>query len=86
MPENLIASVERADRLRPLVPPGMTMPEMALRFILAEPTVSTIIPGMRKVRHVEANLAASDAGPLDPTLLQELARHRWDRQPTEWSQ
>ena len=35
---------------------------MALRFILAEPTVSTIIPGMRKVRHVEANLAASDAG------------------------
>ena len=86
MPENLEASVERADRLKPLVPAGMTMPEMALRFILAEPTVSTIIPGMRKVRHVESNLAASDAGPLQAALLDELAQHRWDRQPTDWSQ
>lgn len=86
VPENLKASVERADRLKPLIPPGMTMPEMALRFILAEPTVSVIIPGMRKVRHVEANLAASDAGPLDAALLDKLAQHRWDRQPTDWSQ
>jgi aryl-alcohol dehydrogenase-like predicted oxidoreductase len=86
VPENLAASVDRADRLKPLVPDGMTMPEMALRFILAEATVSTIIPGMRKVRHVEANLAASDAGPLDAALLAELANHRWNRQPTEWSQ
>ena len=86
VPENLKASVERADRLKPLVPAGMTMPEMALRFILAEPIVSTIIPGMRKVRHVESNLAASDAGPLQAALLDELAQHRWDRQPTDWSQ
>jgi len=86
VPENLTASVDRADRLKPLLRDGMTMPEMALRFILAEPTVSTIIPGMRKVRHVEANLAASDAGLLDEPLLAELANHRWDRKPTEWSQ
>jgi aryl-alcohol dehydrogenase-like predicted oxidoreductase len=86
VPENLVASVERAERLRPLIPPGMSMPEMALRFILAEPTVSTIIPGMRKVRHVEANLSASDAGLLDDSLIRELAKHRWDRQPTDWSQ
>jgi len=86
VPENLKASVERADRLKPLIPLGMTMPEMALRFILAEPTVSSIIPGMRKVRHVEANLAASDAGLLDAALLDKLAQHRWDRQPTDWSQ
>ena len=39
------------------------MPDMALRFILNNPDVSTIIPGMRKVRNVEANIAASDAGP-----------------------
>ena len=84
--ENLLASVARAEALRPLVPAGMTMPELALRFILAEPTVSTIIPGMRKVPHVEANLATSDAGPPDPALLRELAKHRWDRQPTKWSQ
>jgi len=86
VPENLAASVDRAERLKPLVPAEMTMPDLALRFILAEPTISTIIPGMRKLPHVEANLAASDAGPLDPALLDELAKHRWDRQPTEWSQ
>ena len=86
VPENLNSSVEHADMLKPLVPDGMTMPEMALRFILGEPTVSTIIPGMRKAKHVEMNMAASDAGPLDPSLMTELEKHRWDREPTEWSQ
>ncbi len=86
VPENLISSVEHAEALRPLVPEGMTMAEMALRFILSEPTVSTIIPGMRKERHVRMNLAASDAGPLDAGLQQKLKSHRWDREPTEWSQ
>lgn len=86
VPENLYSSVEHADRLKPLVPEGMTMAEMALRFILAEPTVSTIIPGMRKPAHARANLAASDAGPLEPSLMKELRKHRWDREPTEWSQ
>jgi aryl-alcohol dehydrogenase-like predicted oxidoreductase len=86
VPENLIPSVERADRLKPLVPPGMTMPEMALRFILSNPDVATIIPGMRKPAHVRSNLAASDTGPLPTDLLAQLRTHRWDRTPTEWSQ
>jgi aryl-alcohol dehydrogenase-like predicted oxidoreductase len=86
VPENLRSSVEHAEALRPLIPDGMTMPEMALRFILAEPAVSTIIPGMRKLRHVEANIAASDAGPLGASVMQELEEHRWDRMPTAWSQ
>jgi aryl-alcohol dehydrogenase-like predicted oxidoreductase len=86
VPENLSASVDRADALRPLIPTGMTMPEMALRFILAEPTVSTIIPGMRSVKHVTTNIATSDAGPLEESLLAELANHRWEREPTAWSQ
>ena len=80
------ASVERAEALRPLIPAGMTMPEMALRFILNEPTVSTIIPGMRKEKHVRANIACSDAGPLDQALHTALRAHRWVRTPTEWSQ
>lgn len=84
--ENLVSSVEHADRLKPLVPDGMSMPEMALRFILGEPEVSTIIPGMRKPRHVSSNMAASDAGPLDDLLMRELEKHRWDRKPTDWSQ
>jgi aryl-alcohol dehydrogenase-like predicted oxidoreductase len=86
VPENLIPSVERADALKPLVPAGMTMPEMALRFILNDPTVSTIIPGMRKLAHVETNTAASDRGPLPEDLHQELRKHRWVRRPQKWSQ
>jgi len=86
VPENLIPSIERADRLKPLVPQGMTMPEMALRFILNNETVSTIIPGMRKVAHVESNIGASDAGPLPPELRAQLKEHCWDRQPKSWSQ
>jgi aryl-alcohol dehydrogenase-like predicted oxidoreductase len=86
VPANLNASVDHAEALRPLVPEGMTMAQMAMRFILSEPTVSTIIPGMRKTRHVEQNMATSADGPLPAPLLQELAKHRWDREPTKWSQ
>lgn len=87
VPENLIPSVERADALKPIAAAaGLSMPEMALRFILSNPTVSTVIPGMRKLKHVEANIAASDAGPLPPELLAELRKHRWVRHPTSWSQ
>ena len=86
VPENLKASVEHGERLRPLVPPGMSMPEMALRFILNNPVVSTIIPGMRKEKHVRSNLACSDAGPLPEELHARLRLHRWDRTPTYWSQ
>jgi aryl-alcohol dehydrogenase-like predicted oxidoreductase len=86
VPENLIPSVEHAEALRPLIPEGMTMPEMALRFILANPTVSTIIPGMRKMKNIEANIAASDGELLSDDLMAKLREHRWDRQPTEWSQ
>jgi len=86
VPENLNASVDRAEALRPLVPDNMTMPELALRFILQNPTVSTIIPGMRKLRHVEANIATSDGQRLPDELMAKLREHRWDRTPTEWSQ
>jgi len=85
-PENLIPSVERAEKLKEILPPGMTLPEMALRFILSNPAVNTIIPGMRKARHVDANIAASDAGGLSSELLAELRKHRWERKPTKWSQ
>jgi len=86
VPENLIPSVERAEKLKALLPAGLTLPEMALRFILSNPAVSTIIPGMRKARHVDSNLGASDAGSLSDELLSELRQHRWERQPATWSQ
>ncbi|MBT4684224.1 MAG: aldo/keto reductase [Chloroflexi bacterium] len=86
VPENLKSSVEHGEALRPLLSEGMTTPEMALRFILNEDSVSTIIPGMRKLNHVEANIATSDTGPLSDELHAKLRSHRWDRIPTEWSQ
>ncbi|MBC8769823.1 aldo/keto reductase [Arenibacter sp. BSSL-BM3] len=86
VPENLIQSAEKADLLRPIVPKGMTMPEMALRFIAMNKTVSTIIPGMRKEKNVLMNTAMSDGKGLSKELYQELKGHRWDRKPTSWSQ
>ncbi len=86
VPENLTASLERADQLRPVVPPGMTMPELALRFILQHPAVATVIPGMRTVDHVRSNLGVSDGTALPANLMAKLREHRWDRQPTAWSQ
>jgi aryl-alcohol dehydrogenase-like predicted oxidoreductase len=76
---NLENTLARVAALRPLVPAGMTMPELALRHILEHPAVSTVIPGMRKLRHVEANLAASDGRRLPSSLVSELRGHRWDR-------
>jgi aryl-alcohol dehydrogenase-like predicted oxidoreductase len=57
----------------------MTMPELALRFILQNRDVSTVIPGMRKTKNVEANLAASDGRPLAEDVMAQLRGHRWDR-------
>ncbi|HEV2874534.1 MAG TPA: aldo/keto reductase [Thermoleophilaceae bacterium] len=53
--------------------------EAALRFILGEPAVSTVIPGMRSLRNVERNIAASDAGPLPDEERDKLRAHRWVR-------
>jgi aryl-alcohol dehydrogenase-like predicted oxidoreductase len=86
VPENLTATIARVEEIRRLVPEGSTMAEMALRFILSNPDVSTVIPGMRKTSNVEANAAASAIGPLPPDLIAQLRAHRWDREPTEWSQ
>ncbi|MBZ5571513.1 MAG: aldo/keto reductase [Acidobacteriia bacterium] len=84
-PENLKNTVARVEKLKALLPAGMSLPELALRFILAEPTVSTTIVGMRKPDHVKENLATSELGPLDASLIKALRQHRWDRKPKRWS-
>jgi aryl-alcohol dehydrogenase-like predicted oxidoreductase len=84
-PENLPETIRRVEALKKILPAGMTLPEMALRFILSDPIVSTTIPGMRRPEHVQQNIAASDAGPLERSLLAELKKHRWDRKPQAWS-
>ena len=78
-PENLRATLPRVDRLRTVVPTGLTMPQLALRHILTHPAVSTVIPGMRRIENVEQNIGVSDGQPLPAPLMTELRGHRWDR-------
>jgi aryl-alcohol dehydrogenase-like predicted oxidoreductase len=78
-PARLRETLERVGRVQPLVPSGQTLPELALRFILSHPAVTTTIPGMRRPAHVTANVSASDGRPVPPDLLDRLRAHRWER-------
>ena len=78
-PEKLREACRRVALVREDLPAGMTMAEFALRYILSHRDVTTIIPGMRRPRHVDANLAVSDGHALDAALIARLARHRWER-------
>jgi aryl-alcohol dehydrogenase-like predicted oxidoreductase len=55
------------------------LPEMALRYILSHPAVTSVIPGMRSVRNVERNAAVGDGQGLPDEQVAALKRHRWDR-------
>jgi aryl-alcohol dehydrogenase-like predicted oxidoreductase len=55
------------------------LPELALRFCLSHPAVSTVIAGMRSLRNVEANAAAANKGSLSAGQLERLQAHRWVR-------
>lgn len=84
-PENLAATLPRVEKLKHVAPAGMSLPEMALQFIVANPVVSTTIVGMRKLDHVRQNMALSGAAGLDGSVLTTLRGHRWDRRPKRWS-
>lgn len=56
-----------------------SLPDVALRFCLSNPAVSTVIPGMRDIRHAESNLAAAGKGSLDQQTISVLRRHAWDK-------
>ena len=55
------------------------MAEIALRYILSHPAVSSVIPGMRSVRNVERNMAVGDGEGLPEEQVKILKNHRWDR-------
>ena len=78
-PDNLRETLARVDAVKTDLPAGMSLAELALRFILASPDVTTVIPGMRKIRNVEANIGASDGVALTPEHLGRLRRNRWVR-------
>jgi aryl-alcohol dehydrogenase-like predicted oxidoreductase len=80
--------LEAVERLRPLVPDGMTMAQFALRWIIDQPAVSVVIPGARNREQAEANASAAGLAPLgDEThesvaavydeLIRPLLHHRW---------
>ena len=56
-----------------------TLPELALRFCLSSPRVSTVIPGMRRAAHVRQNVAAAEQGRLTEGMLAKLEAHAWDK-------
>jgi aryl-alcohol dehydrogenase-like predicted oxidoreductase len=78
-PVRLAETVRRVEELKKELPDGMSLPELALRFILSEPAVSTAIAGMRTREHVQVNLAVADKGPLPDDLIARLRAHRWNR-------
>jgi aryl-alcohol dehydrogenase-like predicted oxidoreductase len=68
----------RADELLALLgDEAGTLPELALRFVLSSPFVSTVIPGMRRPAHAWANTAVSDGRVLSPNLLEKLREYSW---------
>jgi aryl-alcohol dehydrogenase-like predicted oxidoreductase len=71
--------VKRVNRLNGLLEREATpITEMALRYVLHHPAVSTVIPGMRRVGHLESNCAASDGRQLSDSVLSELKMFRWN--------
>ncbi len=83
--ENLQPSLSHLASLKSALPTDTNIPELALQFILSNPDISTTIPGMRKVKNINANVIASDKGRLSQELIDKLRSHRWDRKPTSWS-
>ncbi len=78
--ERLIQTCERVERLKAFLRPGVeTLSALSLKFVLSHPAVSTVIPGMRKISHVEANCAAVEGGVLTAEELQRLKSHAWAR-------
>ncbi len=78
--DRLRETCERANRLKSLLTDDMpALPELALKYVLSFPAVSTVIPGMRKPEHVRANAAASEGKPLPDEILEGLKKHAWLR-------
>jgi len=84
--ENLLPSMDKVDEIKKLVPFGYTLAQLALKFILSNPQITTVIPGMRKIRHVDLNFETPNLPELNVELINKLKLFRWDRTPTTWSQ
>ena len=78
--ERLNETIARVETLKGFLgPQSTTLPLLALKFILANPAVSVVIPGMRKAKHVMENVQASDGYTLPAATLLALKQHAWKR-------
>jgi aryl-alcohol dehydrogenase-like predicted oxidoreductase len=78
--DRLERAVRRVEKIREdIADTGLTMPEVALKFALAHPAVSTVIPGIRNVQQANANVAVSDSPPLSEAVQLRLREHAWVR-------
>lgn len=78
--ERFAETLARVGRLKALCAPYFpTLAEAAMRFALSAPAVSTVIPGMRSMAEVDANIAYSDGVAFPAALLVQLAAHAWPR-------
>lgn len=84
-PENLPQTIAKVGELQETVGQELSLPEASLRFIMSHPAVTTVIPGMRQLRNVEANMKTGDGRGLSPEWIEKLRSHRWDREPATWS-
>jgi aryl-alcohol dehydrogenase-like predicted oxidoreductase len=65
--------LDAVEELRPLVPEGATLAQLALRWILMHDAVSVVIPGARNEEQVQGNVAASSVAPLDDATMAAIA-------------
>jgi aryl-alcohol dehydrogenase-like predicted oxidoreductase len=78
--DRLGRAIAHADEIKKdLAGTGYTMPQAALKWVLAHPAVSTVIPGIRNVAQAEANCGVSDLPAMPGALLEKLRRHNWRR-------
>lgn len=78
--DRLERSIRRVDAIqKDIEGSGLTLPQFALKFALAHPAVSCVIPGMRTVRQAEMNCAVSDLPDIPEEYLRKMREHRWNR-------
>ena len=78
--------VERTDKLNKLLgKEAATLPELTLRFILSWNEISSVIPGMRSIKNMDANISVSDSRILTQKLVNELSAHSWERNFYPWA-
>ena len=78
--DRLARAVERVDKIKEeIADTNLNMIQLALKYALDHPAVSTVIPGMRNLYQAEANTAVSDLPPLPDDLLIRLREHAWQR-------